>query len=661
MNYHLSGEVSSTIVVPNNYTTIQAAIDNADEGDTILVLPGKYVECLTIDKSLKLVGSGNSTVIENSGRQNTIAISPGTTGVTIESFYVNGSGTGTGIYVLRCVNNIIQNNIIANHHIGIHIYDSSEIIMRNNLMVRNHYNLRVWGLFLSHFLHNIDTSNLADGKPVYYWISQHNKTVPLDAGYVAIVNSSNIIVKNLNLSHNLSGVLLAYTNDSFVVNVTASTNERGIYMVYSHSNTVVNSNFFGNEWCGISTISSTDNFIARNTLRNNKFAFRLSHSFPLLPCYSTNNVICGNTVENCMDGVYFEESNDNQLSGNLIVDNKRYGIVLDGSTGNSIYKNLIESNEYGIWVYRSNNNMLYWNNFVNNTAQVDIFSYYPSVNTWDSSYPSGGNYWSNYNGTDAYRGPYQNVTGSDDLGDTPYVFGSSNQDRYPLFHSSNGNSAPKAKFTFYPASPRVEETVYFTDESVDSDDKIVVSIWNFGNGYLSRGVNVSKSFEKEGNYTITLNAFDDEGSEGIYVENVFVRRFFCYLFLSAPNYVTVGEEVEMSAMLLSEEGDRLSNSTINFYLIDGNLSEWIGCSVTNSSGTAIFLYKPVKAGDFEIEASYENDSLYMDSIDIQPLNVAEEFQYLRLVLAISVVLTIIVVIVKKVFRKSREAKNGANR
>jgi len=91
------------------------------------------------------------------------------------------------------------------------------------------------------------------------------------------------------------------------------------------------------------------------------------------------------------------------------------------------------------------------------------------------------------------------------------------------------------------------------------------------------------------------------------------------------------------------------------------LSEWIGCSVTNSSGMAIFLYKPVRAGDFEIEASYGNDSLYMDSIDIQPLNVAEESQYIRLVLAISVVLIIIVVIVKKVFRKSREAKNGVNR
>jgi len=56
----------------------------------------------------------------------------------------------------------------------------------------------------------------------------------------------------------------------------------------------------------------------------------------------------------------------------------------------------------------------------------------PDANFWNSSYPSGGNYWSNYAGVDLYSGPYQNETGSDGIGDTPHVLTLNNQDNYPL-------------------------------------------------------------------------------------------------------------------------------------------------------------------------------------------------------------------------------------
>jgi hypothetical protein len=62
---------------------------------------------------------------------------------------------------------------------------------------------------------------------------------------------------------------------------------------------------------------------------------------------------------------------------------------------------------------------------------------YASGCFWDDGYPSGGNYWSDYNGTDLYNGPYQNELGSDLIGDTPYpirpdIIGGQNQDNYPL-------------------------------------------------------------------------------------------------------------------------------------------------------------------------------------------------------------------------------------
>lgn len=54
---------SRTLVVPDNYSTIQEAIGGASEGDTIFVKRGTYHEHLQIDKSLSLVGEDRETTI----------------------------------------------------------------------------------------------------------------------------------------------------------------------------------------------------------------------------------------------------------------------------------------------------------------------------------------------------------------------------------------------------------------------------------------------------------------------------------------------------------------------------------------------------------------------------------------------------------------------
>ena len=61
-----------------------------------------------------------------------------------------------------------------------------------------------------------------------------------------------------------------------------------------------------------------------------------------------------------------------------------------------------------------------------------------SINTWSVSYPVGGNYWSDYTGVDVKSGTYQNETGADQLGDTPYIIDSSNKDSYPRMLYGSG-------------------------------------------------------------------------------------------------------------------------------------------------------------------------------------------------------------------------------
>src|SRR3990172_1481546 len=66
---------AATLIVPDDYPTIQAAIDAAGPGDTILVRPGTYIENLTLNKSIVLTAeffdpadpTHNTTVIDAGG------------------------------------------------------------------------------------------------------------------------------------------------------------------------------------------------------------------------------------------------------------------------------------------------------------------------------------------------------------------------------------------------------------------------------------------------------------------------------------------------------------------------------------------------------------------------------------------------------------------
>lgn len=131
-------------------------------------------------------------------------------------------------------------------------------------------------------------------------------------------------------------------------------------------------------------------------------------------------------------GIILDESDNCNVSNNSFTGDFVRGICLYDSSNCSVFCNSFENSYVGIELAASSDNHIFHNNFVNNTNPAEVGG--SEVNIWDDGYPSGGNYWSSYAGMDHFSGPYQDEAGSDLIGDTPYVIGTNNQDRYPLMY-----------------------------------------------------------------------------------------------------------------------------------------------------------------------------------------------------------------------------------
>jgi len=57
------GNPAASVTVPVDYPTIQAAVDHAAPGDTVVVAPGTYVEEIVIDHDVTIRGSGVGTTV----------------------------------------------------------------------------------------------------------------------------------------------------------------------------------------------------------------------------------------------------------------------------------------------------------------------------------------------------------------------------------------------------------------------------------------------------------------------------------------------------------------------------------------------------------------------------------------------------------------------
>ena len=363
-------------------------------------------------------------------------------------------------------NLILNNNISSNGNIGVLIYYSKHETIRNNTMFEN--SIVIDGKVIQNWnTHQIDSTNNVNNKPVYYWKNKTSGTIPSDAGEVILANCSSVIVEKLSFYDCDAGIQVAFSTNITVANNTMSNIDRGLTIIYSTNNSIENNVVDFTEKGAIFISYSDNNTIYKNNCSSNPNALYIF--------MSNINIISSNSITNNQDGLKLFYSSNNTVFQNTITSNDE-GIFLLDAFNNTIFQNTIASNNDGIFLLSASNNLIYHNNLLNNTIQAfDI-----DVNFWDNGYPSGGNYWSDYNGIDINSTPTQDVPPPDGIGDTPYVDiqgGVGAHDNYPLMEPW---TAPKESFNISLSEGwnLISTPLIQRDESIEKVLENITGKWN---------------------------------------------------------------------------------------------------------------------------------------------------------------------------------------
>ena len=329
-----------------DFTRIQDAINNASDGDTILVYSGVYYENVYVNISVTLRGIGHP-VVDGGGKRNAITLTAD--GITLAGFNATNSGSSwgdVGIKVTSNNNTITGNNVSNNNWDGITLSDAN-----NNTITGN------------------NVSNNNDEGILFYYYSNNNT-----------ITGNNVS------NNNHGGIVLYYSSNKNTItgNNVSSNNWGGIRLDASSNNNTITGNVFVND--GLFVYGTYQNTVGGNTVNGKPLVYLKDVSdCKVEDAGQVILVNCDNiTVENLdlsttSRGIALWKTKNSKISNNNVCNNNFVGIRLYDSSNNTITGNNVRNNnEEGISLYTSsNNNTITGNVFVN--QGLSVFSSYQNT------------------------------------------------------------------------------------------------------------------------------------------------------------------------------------------------------------------------------------------------------------------------------------------
>lgn len=448
---------------PGNYSSIQDAINDANDGDTVFVYDDSspYKENIIIDKSIDLIGEDKDTTVMISKYVDNV-ISVSSEYVNISNFTIDG-------------NNFKEDNIFVN----------SSYINIDNVIFQKNRN----GIFT-------------------YWGSSYNKIsdcVFKDCFNGILMPTDYNIVINNTFQNNSFGFDSSGSNNLIEGNIFTD-GFCGIWMSGSGSLNWITQNVFIHCNEGLFYMSAYDNEIYDNVFSSNYYGMKFEEA-------ERNNITSNLFINNSNKAIYIHYSLNNNIVGNNITSNLN-GVYFFGSDNNVVKDNLIlNSFESGLHFEYSDKNIVYHNSLINNTYNAKS----NSVNF------VGGNFWDDYTGFDNNSDgvgdiPY-NFSGGTERDWYPIVNASFWPNIPPqppiIYKEKNGCKNVNSKFYIY--------TIDLDDDDlflcIDWDDGTQVD-W-IGPYYSGVNINFNHTWS-QGTYMLRAKAKDIHGSESYWSEPLIV-------------------------------------------------------------------------------------------------------------------------------------------